>query len=485
MPDLANIPSVDSACDAARCPLCGGPNACQLCTADAYKGPCWCERMDLPAALLARVPDEQRRLACICRSCVETAQAERDAEAVRVRPGASKIDPAAAPTGCSRAADEEFYVDPVSGYRVFTEAYHLRRGRCCQSGCRHCPFGFRNGATKPESAVRSKFGDLAQVVAGVAVAAMLFFGVLPTSAAVIEDDFRSDPVASGWLVRGDGNLARWDAGAEVVAVTWDSARPDGFFARPLGTTLTAVDDFAFEIDLRLTDAGARDPDARPAALQVAFGLVKLGRLPAGYPARTRGKAEDLVEFDWFPASVIPGFGENPASVSPVVFGGGTSRAFSFDNFLDLADGATWRVRCAYSAATRELATTLRRDGADAAAVNAVRLPSGFASFAVDAFALISWSGSSTTVDSLLAHGVVDRLRIEFPDPPIGAVSMTSAGAVSCQSTAGWRYVLEASGDLSAWSDVAAAPGDGGRLVLTDLREAVFRQQFYRVRAERP
>lgn len=441
--------------------------------------------MDLPAALLARVPAEQRRLACICRSCVEKARTERDAEAVRLRPGASRNGPAAPPAGSSRAAEEDFYVDPVSGYRVFTEAYHLRRGRCCESGCRHCPFGFREGATKADGPVRSTTEDLAQVVAGVLVAAMVFFGVLPASAAVIEDGFSSDPVAGGWQVRGDGSMARWDFGAEVLAVTWDSERPDSFFARPLGTTLTAADDFAFEIDLRLADAGARDPDGRPAALQVAFGLVKMGRLPAGYPARTRGKAEDLVEFDWFPASVIPGFGENPASVSPVVFGGGTSRAFSFDNFLDLADGATWRVRCAYSAATRELATMLRRDGVEAATVNAVRLPAGFTSFAVDAFALISWSGSSTTIDSLLAHGVVDRLRIELPDPPIGAVSMTAAGVVSSKSMVGWRYMLEASGDLSAWTDVAAAPGDGGRLVLSDPREAVSGRQFYRVRAERP
>jgi hypothetical protein len=34
----------------------------------------------------------------------------------------------------------EFYFD--GPYLVFTEAYHLRRGYCCQSGCRHCPYGF-------------------------------------------------------------------------------------------------------------------------------------------------------------------------------------------------------------------------------------------------------------------------------------------------------------------------------------------------------
>ena len=30
----------------------------------------------------------------------------------------------------------------VEGYIVFTEKYHLKRGYCCQSGCKHCPYGF-------------------------------------------------------------------------------------------------------------------------------------------------------------------------------------------------------------------------------------------------------------------------------------------------------------------------------------------------------
>lgn len=28
------------------------------------------------------------------------------------------------------------------GLLVFTKEYHLKRGYCCQSGCRHCPYGF-------------------------------------------------------------------------------------------------------------------------------------------------------------------------------------------------------------------------------------------------------------------------------------------------------------------------------------------------------
>lgn len=35
---------------------------------------------------------------------------------------------------------EDFYFTP-EGYVVWTEQYHLKRGYCCQSGCRHCPYG--------------------------------------------------------------------------------------------------------------------------------------------------------------------------------------------------------------------------------------------------------------------------------------------------------------------------------------------------------
>jgi hypothetical protein len=32
------------------------------------------------------------------------------------------------------------YRDPVSGYSVFTAAFLAQRGRCCDTGCRHCPY---------------------------------------------------------------------------------------------------------------------------------------------------------------------------------------------------------------------------------------------------------------------------------------------------------------------------------------------------------
>ncbi|MDC8755619.1 DUF5522 domain-containing protein [Erythrobacter sp. sf7] len=40
---------------------------------------------------------------------------------------------------CARG--ENTYRDPETGYAVFTAIAHLARGKCCGSGCRHCPYG--------------------------------------------------------------------------------------------------------------------------------------------------------------------------------------------------------------------------------------------------------------------------------------------------------------------------------------------------------
>ena len=42
----------------------------------------------------------------------------------------------------------DFYWD--GPYMVFTADYLLRRGYCCQSGCRHCPYGFKRDEAKTE-----------------------------------------------------------------------------------------------------------------------------------------------------------------------------------------------------------------------------------------------------------------------------------------------------------------------------------------------
>lgn len=38
---------------------------------------------------------------------------------------------------------EDYYLSP-EGFIIFTEKYHLKRGYCCESNCKHCPYKKRN-----------------------------------------------------------------------------------------------------------------------------------------------------------------------------------------------------------------------------------------------------------------------------------------------------------------------------------------------------
>ncbi|HEY1786613.1 MAG TPA: cysteine-rich CWC family protein [Verrucomicrobiae bacterium] len=107
--------------DSDRCPLCGNPNHCQLCAIDPHKGPCWCAKVEIPDALLARVPHDMRNKACICRDCVMEFHRSKNSKTIQPKMAAG-----------------DFYFE--NGLMVLTAAAHLRRGYCCGSHCRHCPY---------------------------------------------------------------------------------------------------------------------------------------------------------------------------------------------------------------------------------------------------------------------------------------------------------------------------------------------------------
>jgi hypothetical protein len=53
-------------------------------------------------------------------------------------PAAHRLSPGAPPQPAAELAPEDFYFD--GPYLVFTEIYHRKRGYCCNSDCRHCPY---------------------------------------------------------------------------------------------------------------------------------------------------------------------------------------------------------------------------------------------------------------------------------------------------------------------------------------------------------
>lgn len=48
----------------------------------------------------------------------------------------------------NKELDPEDYYISLEGYLVFTEKYHLKRGYCCKSGCKHCPYGYNKNTEK-------------------------------------------------------------------------------------------------------------------------------------------------------------------------------------------------------------------------------------------------------------------------------------------------------------------------------------------------
>ena len=42
----------------------------------------------------------------------------------------------------NNSLDPEDFYKSKEGFIVFTEKYHLKRGYCCKSNCKHCPYGY-------------------------------------------------------------------------------------------------------------------------------------------------------------------------------------------------------------------------------------------------------------------------------------------------------------------------------------------------------
>ena len=106
------------------CSRCGAGFTCGAAIADEA---CWCE--SLPHV----PPIADERTDCFCPQCLSEAITNLNAPDSRPIEVVNQKD-----TLPLLREGEDYYVD--GGAMVFTAAYHLRRGYCCESGCRHCPY---------------------------------------------------------------------------------------------------------------------------------------------------------------------------------------------------------------------------------------------------------------------------------------------------------------------------------------------------------
>ena len=93
---------------------------------------CWCDH--LPHVLLVANEDQD----CFCPGCLREAIKKLDRASSSAR---ASIHPGikAGPSSQYLLVEGEDYYSE-GGAIVFTARYHLRRGYCCESGCRHCPY---------------------------------------------------------------------------------------------------------------------------------------------------------------------------------------------------------------------------------------------------------------------------------------------------------------------------------------------------------
>jgi hypothetical protein len=112
------------------------------CGAQGREERCWCEH--LPHLPLAAIETRD----CLCPRCLSDAIKAALPVDCPVEECSQDWVSAAKPVGAVARTDmgqprlllegEDYYSE--NGLIVFTAGYHRRRGYCCESSCRHCPF---------------------------------------------------------------------------------------------------------------------------------------------------------------------------------------------------------------------------------------------------------------------------------------------------------------------------------------------------------
>jgi hypothetical protein len=325
-----------------------------------------------------------------------------------------------------------------------------------------------------------------------AVLAMTCFAQEPQQ--TIVENFATDPALRRWETFGEAGLIRWNSDAENIDVTWDSSRPNSFLRLPLGTIMTRRDDFDVSLDLLLHDFSAGVNPNKPGTFQLAFGFQNYADAERSTFFRAGANAApNLVEFNFMPDT---GFGPTiwPAAMST---NGAMnySGASDFSNF-DLPIGEVMRVSLAYRATNETLTITIMTNGSLVGPVTRARLATNdvafgkrFTQFQVGTFAVASYSDAEqggAYAGSILAHGIIDNIEINFPPAPIrdfvGAF-FDGMWQASFLSRAHWLYQLQRTEDFYSWREVGEPrDGDGNRIQLNDT-DILPRAAFYRISAQ--
>jgi hypothetical protein len=310
---------------------------------------------------------------------------------------------------------------------------------------------------------------------------------LSTFADTISEDFSTAPPERNWKIVGDSTLFNWDTNRQALEVTWDSLRENSYFALPLGRTLGRNDDVSFAFDLSLTGFVAGISPEAPNPFQISVALVNLSRASGtNFLRGTGADSPDLVEFSFFPD---PGgaWQWGPSLTAALTDSTGTN--WSTGGFAPLAldSNTVYRVSLRYTASSQVLSAVINRGNQEFAVLSEGKPVASFTDFAVDHFAICSYSGAGqfpAYAGSIWARGTIDNVTITTPEAlAIRMISfLTTRTELRLQGQAGWIYSLERSTDLFTWTSLSGAEtGSNAEMSLIDTNPPPERA-FYRVKA---
>ena len=291
------------------------------------------------------------------------------------------------------------------------------------------------------------------------------------------EGFSSDPMANGWAMHGDESLFKWNAESGALALTWDSEKPNSYFYRPLGLTLTEGDSFAFTFDIAFNEVKVGHLEGQPYTFEVALGLFNIEFAQAdGFIRGTGTDSPNLLEWDYFPDT---GFG---ATISPTIASATSQFAAGFTFPAAMTVRETYSVRMEFDPDERALKTFMLQNGKAWKEIETVTFNDGFDGFAVDAFSISSYTAKGSD-SSLLATGWVDNLAVVVARSQSKIVSARLTDRQWAARSFGFDAVgsvLERSADLREWHPVGNGVYEEGFYLRLIDRNPPIGDVFYRL-----
>jgi hypothetical protein len=303
------------------------------------------------------------------------------------------------------------------------------------------------------------------------------------------EDFRGDPATNGWKSFGHTNLFHWNATNQNLEITWDSSKPNSYFYKPLGRTLSRDDEaFSIYFDLRLHDIAIGTTSNKPYTFQVAVGLLNFQQATnAGFLRGTGFDSPNIFEFDYFPDS---GFG---ATISPTIISSNHQFATTFI-LQEITTNDLFKVELRLSEGGGRVSASISRNGKFYDG-SVFYFSTNFGDFNVDTVAIASYSDDGQFPDyagSILAHGTVDNVMVSTREGVRLDVNFSGRlengnWRMDFDTMPGWVYAALRTEDFLTTFPVPGsfASTNYGRGTIIYTNPPMSGPQYYRVVGQRP